>query len=187
MSRIDKADYQELILSIIGITGVIAFTLLAPNCVQLLKYLPGQQSKKKYYTNTVIEKMKNQGLLEIQTNHQNQKIVRLTKKGQARLREYQLKKLTIKKPSKWDRKYRIIIFDIKEWKRSTRDKLRRWLHHLGLVRLQNSVWVSPYDCREIVAMIKANYRIGNEILYLEVTQIENDRWLRKFFNLPQTS
>jgi len=110
-------------------------------------------------------------------------VVRLTDKGKSLLKEYKLQDLKIAQPKKWDGKYRVIIFDIKEWKRPIRDKLRRWFESLGLVRLQNSVWVYPHDCQEIIALLKANYKIGNEVLYMEVTHIENDGWLKKVFAL----
>jgi len=116
-------------------------------------------------------------------NNKGINVVRLTSAGKQKLKSYQLDNLRIVKPSRWDGKYRVIIFDIKEWKRSTRDKLRRWFAQLGLVRLQNSVWVYPYDCQEIITLLKANYHIGNEVLYMEVTHIENDRWLKKVFGL----
>ena len=77
----------------------------------------------------------------------------------------------------------MIIFDIKEWKRKTRDDLRQWLEHLGFVRLQNSVWVHPYPCREIIVLLKSNFKIGKEVLYITADEIENDGWLRREFNL----
>ncbi|MDO8183443.1 MAG: hypothetical protein Q7T49_00455 [bacterium] len=184
MSRAEKIDYQKVILGVIGIAGILVLATIAPNCVQLLRFLPNQRAKKRAYIDTkVIKNLVAKGLIKITDNSNGQKVVRLTEVGKEKLREYKLKDLEIKKPKSWDKKYRVIIFDIKEWKRPTRDKLRRWFEHLGLIKLQNSVWVYPYDCREIIALLKANYHIGNEVLYLEVTHIENDRWLKKVFNL----
>jgi len=76
-----------------------------------------------------------------------------------------------------------VIFDIKEWKRGVRDELRNWLLHLGFVRLQNSVWVYPYDCEDILVLLKSNFKIGKEVLYITADKIENDYWLRKEFSL----
>lgn len=184
MSRAENVNYQKVVLGVIGITGILALAAVAPNCVQLLRFLPNQKTKKRSYIDTVvIKKLISKGLIKIGTSNQGLKVVRLTDKGRTLLKEYKLQDLRIPKPKKWDGKYRVIIFDIKEWKRGTRDKLRHWFAHLGLVRLQNSVWVYPYDCQEIVALLKANYKIGNEVLYMEVTHIENDRWLKKIFDL----
>lgn len=164
-------------------TGIIAFAVVAPNCVQLLDLLPNQKSKKKYQINRAIDGLIKKNLIRLTINSSGHKVVRLTKAGQEKLKEYKLSDLKITKPKRWDGKYRVIIFDIKEWKRSTRNKLRKWLEHLGLVRLQNSVWVCPYDCQEVITLLKANYKIGKEVLYLEVSYLENDGWLRKIFSL----
>ncbi len=181
--RSPNSDYQQIILSVIGLTGIIALAVVAPNCLKLLRFLPKQESKKRNYINQVVGRLEKQGLVKIENNSKRQKVVRLTKSGKIKLKEYELEKLTINKPKRWDGKYRIIIFDIKEWKRSTRNKLRAWFQHLGLIRLQNSVWVYPYDCQEVVALLKANYHIGKEVLYMEVSYLENDSWLKKIFNL----
>ena len=183
MYRKEKIDYQEIILGVIGLTGIVVFALLAPNCVQLLQYLPKHKHKKIHYVNQVTKKLIERRLVKLSTNNRGQKVLRLTEKGRIKLQEYKLSELQIIKPKKWDSKYRVIIFDIKEWKRPIRDRLRKWLEHLGLVRLQNSVWVYPYDCQEIIALLKANYHIGKEVLYMEVNYLENDLWLKKIFEL----
>jgi len=54
---------------------------------------------------------------------------------------------------------------------------------LGFVRLQDSVWVFPYDCEDFVALLKADLKIGVAVLYLIVEQIENDKHLRAHFDL----
>ena len=82
-----------------------------------------------------------------------------------------------------DRKWRVVIFDIKEYRRKTRDKLRITLTSLGFIKLQNSVWVFPYECEDVMVMLKASYKIGNDVLYMTVDKIENDKWLKKKFLL----
>lgn len=44
-----------------------------------------------------------------------------------------------------DGKWIMVIFDIPEKKRFSRDFLRKTLYLLGYKMLQQSVWVSPYD------------------------------------------
>lgn len=109
--------------------------------------------------------------------------VRLTKNGEKKLEQYERGELTVKKPKHWDRKWRLVIFDIRERRRSTRDLLRQQLQGLGLVRLQNSVWVYPYDFSEVTVLFKAEAMIGKDILYLTVEELENDGWLRRHFGL----
>ena len=109
--------------------------------------------------------------------------VRLTKKGEEKLARYDLGELKVERPKRWDGKWRLVIFDIRERRRSTRDLLRQQLQGLGLVRLQNSVWVYPYDFSEITVLFKADAAVGKDILYLTVEELENDGWLRRRFGL----
>ena len=45
----------------------------------------------------------------------------------------------------WDGFWRVIIFDVKEKDRKSRDDLRKKLVKMGLGRLQNSTYITPYD------------------------------------------
>lgn len=46
---------------------------------------------------------------------------------------------------KWDRKWRIVMFDVEEINKKVRDRLRRKLKELGFGMLQKSVFISPHD------------------------------------------
>lgn len=107
----------------------------------------------------------------------------LTEKGERYLTEYEEGRKELPRPEKWDGKYRILIFDIWEKHRHKRDALRDFLVRLGFLRLQDSVWVYPYECEEIATLLKSRFRVGNGLLYIVAESIENDRWLRKAFDL----
>ena len=175
----------KIILKIIAASGFLAMALLAPNAVQVLGAF---QNKKKgkynpsHHIKSTIFRLKNQGLIKFQKKD-GKTFVRLTNKGREKLLRYRLQEVFIKKPEKWDGKWRIVIFDIQEEKRGLRDFLRRELINLGFVRLQDSVWVYPYDCKEVIILLKAYLQRGKDILYITAEDIENDKWLRKEFNL----
>lgn len=159
--------------------------LIAPNTLQALKIfgLDKTTYNRKRYINKVVARLEEKGLMEIRKNPQGLPLARLTEKGKAELARYELGNLQLPKPKRWDGKYRIIIFDIKEWKRRVRDELRDWLENLGFIRLQNSVWVYPHECQEIIALLKSHFHIGKEVLYITAENIENDKWLRREFSL----
>ena len=54
---------------------------------------------------------------------------------------------------------------------------------IGFLRLKDSVWVYPYDCEDLVTLMKADFKIGKDILYIIAETIENDSWLKKEFGL----
>ena len=126
-----------------------------------------------------ITRLKKQNLIYFE-NKRNGTFVRLTEKG----RRYLFTHLDAPpKPKRWDEKWRILIFDIKEARKRTRNQLRRSLVNIGFVSLQKSVWVYPYDCEDLIVLIKADFKIGKDVLYIIADKIENDRQLKTYFNL----
>ena len=173
----------KIVLKTMAAAGFVSMVILAPNVIQALSMLKSNEKyKPKYYCNSIISRLKSQGLIEF-LNKNGKNFIRLTEKGKQRLAKYQLQEAVIKKPKRWDRKWRIVIFDIREEKKAIRDLLRRELINLGFVKLQNSVWVYPYDCEGIVIMLKAYFQRGRDILYIIAERIENDSWLKKIFKL----
>jgi CRISPR-associated endonuclease Cas2 len=175
---------SQIILSVVKIAGVLAVAAVAPNAVQLLRHLPNSKSRTCYcpaYINETIKRMTTRGLIKLE-HEKGQTYVKLTDKGQLELSRFQAKERMLSK-KKWDGKWRVLIFDIKEYRRSTRDVLRKELIGFGFIRLQNSVWVNPYECSEITVLLKADLQIGKDLLYMTVEKLENDKWLRKSFAL----
>lgn len=80
---------------------------------------------------------------------------------------------------KWDGKYRVVIFDIPEKIRKTRDWLRSELYLLEYRKLQKSVFISKKPLtRDIIEAIK-NLKINNYVNYLLVDKVFDDRLVRK--------
>lgn len=172
------------VLIIIGVLGFVFVSAVMGNTVQLLKYTPiMKRSKlKKFEINQSIKRLLNRGLLEIRED-QYSKYLKLTDKGRHMLLKYQLEGLVHDRPQKWDNKYRVVIFDVSEHRKKTRDHLRRILQSFGFVCLQGSVWVYPYQCQEIIDLLKQYLNLSNEVVYMVVESIENDKWLKGAFKL----
>jgi len=66
----------------------------------------------------------------------------LTKEGQQRLKRFFLEYYP---PPKWDGNWYLVNFDIPEKLKRKRDILREYLRILGFGKLQNSIWISPYN------------------------------------------
>lgn len=124
-------------------------------------------------------KLTKKGLLKF-----NGKYYELTDEGEKKLRQLEIHGFHLRKPHKWDKKWRVVIFDIPEKKRKMRDQIRKIFVSAGMYRLQDSVWVFPYDCEDVIGLLKTDFGIGKYVLYLIVDEIENDKHLRLFFNLP---
>lgn len=172
-------------MGVVATAGILSIALVAPNAMQILKIFDKNKkyySQKKYYFNKVIQRLEAKKLINIQKNNKGQKLVKITNKGKLFLDKNSRKKLD--KPGKWDGKYRIIIFDIKETRKLTRDKIRNQLKVWGFRKLQASVWVYPYPCGQLVTLLKSDLAIGKDLLYLVVDSMEGDYKIRRSFNLP---
>ena len=170
---------QKVILNTISTVGILSLGLLAPNVVGAMKkigIIPNKRQKE--YIGSSASKMVKKGLLKY-----NGKFYELTSLGKEYLRRWEFSNFVLDKPKKWDRKWRVIIFDIPDKKRRIRDQIRELFKSAGFYLLQESVWVYPYDCEDIIALLKTDFGVGKNLLYLIVEELENDRYLREEFGL----
>lgn len=181
--RLKKKQLQYAILGTVAFAGLLSVALVAPNVLGALAklgILPGSKRKKEII-NRARDRMISQGLLAKNTEG----YLSLTKKGKERLSRIQSFTFVQQKPKRWDEKWRILIFDIPQKRRSTRDKIRHTLTEIGFMRLQDSVWVYPYNCEDTVALLKEDFKVGKDLLYLVVDEMEGDTALRISFGLPK--
>jgi len=177
--RSRKENLQKVILNAVATAGILSVSLVAPNVIgamNKLGILP--KSRQKEYVSSSAVKLVKRGLLKFKDDH-----YQLTTKGERILRRWRLANYILNKPKKWDSKWRMVIFDIPEKKRRVRKQISSLFNQAGLYRLQDSVWVYPYDCEDIIGLLKTDFGIGKDLLYVIANEIENDRHLRIQFNL----
>ena len=174
---------QQAVLAAIGIAGILAITMIAPNIFQAFPRVMGNKYKFGYRARTATGRLAQKGLVRF-VEKGGKKYVEITDAGRRVLAlEEQKMALQTRAKRRWDKRYRMVIFDIPEKRNSVRVQLRRTMRECGFMRLQDSVWVYPYDCEEIISLLKAELGIGKDVLYVIVEQIENDAWVKKHFNL----
>ena len=173
---------QSVVLKTVAAVGVIGVALVLPNALQMLKTF-GLDNKLRAScrrsVNNSRRRLVESGLLK----YSHEGFLELTPLGKKTLLKIQLADYKVKKPKKWDRKWRILIFDIKETQGGLRDKVRNTLISIGFIRLQNSVWVYPYDCEDLITLLKADFEIGKDLLYVIADKIENEKVLLNDFGL----
>ncbi|MBU4351083.1 hypothetical protein KKF47_00215 [Patescibacteria group bacterium] len=128
-------------------------------------------------------RLKNQGLIEI-FNDGSQIHINLTDEGKRKAGYFQINDLKIKKPKNWDKKWRIVIFDIAELKKLHRESFRGKIKELGFRQLQKSVWVYPFDCRAEIELLREFFGLSKKDLRIIVAQnIEGDEELKENFKV----
>ncbi|MEX2028991.1 MAG: CRISPR-associated endonuclease Cas2 [Candidatus Paceibacterota bacterium] len=174
-----RRDLQKMILETVATAGILSVALIAPNVIVAMNKLgliPKRRQKE--YISSSASKLSKRGLIF----YDGQRYC-LTPKGKNILRRWQFADFKLHRPKKWDKKWRVLIFDIPETRRKVRNQLRYLFHQAGLRRLQDSVWVYPYDCEDILTLLKTDMRVGKQVLYLIVDELENDKYLRQEFGL----
>ena len=186
--RTRRGLIERAIIGTLAVGGMLTIAMMAPKVLSLLKQehldyvLPTNPNQRLQET---MSRMKRKGWIRFEQIG-SKRYPRLTVLGRKQVNRLLLGTLSIRKPLRWDRRWRMVIFDIEEHRKSDRTKIRRILQRLGFLRLQNSVWIHPHDCEELIALIKTDMRIGRDVLYVIADAIEFDRPLRQHFGLPMT-
>ncbi len=175
---------RQTVLGVIGTAGILAVAMIAPNVFQVLPHIMGKQRYKlAFQTKTAIGRLAVKGHIRF-ASRDGKKYVEITEAGKRALALEEAKAVRFAGMNRrWDKRYRMVIFDIPELRRGVRERLRRLMRECGFLGIQKSVWLSPYDCEELIALIKAELRIGKDALYVIVDSIENDSWIKKHFKL----
>jgi len=111
--------------------------------------------------------------------------IEITHKGKLLVREYNIDNLKLNKPKIWDKKWRIIIYDIPHHHKKARDAFRFKIKQLGLYPIQKSVWVSPYDCLPEIEFLCTIFDIdmNNYVYQIMTNKIPKEREAKKWFDL----
>ena len=107
----------------------------------------------------------------------------LSDKGKEKALTYNLDEMKIKKPKRWDGKWRIVLFDIPEKTRNLRDAFRHHLKRLEFFEFQKSVFVHPYDCKDEIDYLIEIYDARKFIRFIVADSIDNELHLKSHFGL----
>jgi len=184
-NQIAKNIFRGMLL-----VGSIAVAATSPYFVsrvlpKIVKYagykIKNIKYKKRFYN--TFYRLKKEDLIQFE-NKNGQIYISLTKEGRKKAGKYQIDDLEIKKPSKWDEKWRILIFDIKDKQKLKREALRGKIKQLGLFQLQKSVWVYPYDFEKEIELLRSFFGFSSsEMQFIVASKIENDRELKNHFEI----
>ncbi len=165
--------------------GVISVGLFAPNALRALDkplkfYFKKMDARtREREIKKALTYMRRQGLVSGSYEHGLQ----ITEKGWARAEKTSLDELQIPFPKKWDKKWRLVFFDIPEKKKTSRDALTRKIKELGLRQLQKSVWIYPYPCKSEIEQVCAQYEVDSYVTYIETSFIDKQKKLEELFDI----
>lgn len=113
----------------------------------------------------------------------NETFIELTEFGRREILHFDFQKLEIKKPLKWDGKWWMVIFDIPNIKKSSRDNLRKKLKELDFYFIQESVCIHPYMCQKEIEFLREYFHIKQFVDLVKIDYFEKEYLVRRYFNL----
>ena len=179
-----RSEIVKDILCWLAISGAVCIAATSPYFgLNLLKvFKKGRKYKKKKIYNAFY-RLRKEGCIDfIKKNHQI--YINLTEKGKRKAGRFQIDALKITKPKKWDKKWRLVIFDITHLQRLKRDVFRGKLKEMEFYPLQKSVWIIPYQCEDEINLLKDFLGLSDkEVRLIVAEKIGNDTFLKKIFKL----
>lgn len=142
-----------------ALEGYIQFEDFAYNPHKYLYGYPKNLNKSSLLR--IIRRLRQNGLIELSNNENIE--IKLTDKGRDRAVWERIKQ----EESKWDGKWRLVIFDIPEKRRQARDILRSKLKEWGFVPWQKSVWACKKDCTQPLRNFITQIGIEDWVMVLE--------------------
>jgi DNA-binding transcriptional regulator PaaX len=197
IGKIEEFRYSDSILAtttkfvLLGIAGagVMLGGAVIPGVLKLISEFERLNSFEQKHSEEKIKNafyaLKRRKFIKI-IKFKNGKIrVRITAKGKKRLREFQASAIYIHKPAVWDKKWRVLIFDIPTKLNSARAALRHKIKSLGFYQFQGSVWFYPYSCEDEVLTVAELFGVSEYVEIIVAESILHEKELKKFFKLTK--
>ena len=182
-----KGDIERKILDHLLISGAVILALQHPaNMSRFLRRLPRDLRRyKETQLRRALHRLKKQSRIEYIKESDNNMTIKITKGGRDFLRKMDFDNLTLERTENWDKKWRLVIFDIPEKKKPAREVLREKLKDLGMKKLQHSIWITPFPCEKEINLIKTVFNLSD--YWVDVIITENigakEYQMRKHFDL----
>ncbi|MBI2446507.1 MAG: hypothetical protein HYV51_01660 [Parcubacteria group bacterium] len=188
MKNVIKSESLTADVLLIAAAGpIILASLFLPNAPLMLKSLIkwhknwGKIKRQRIYE--AIRRLNKKRLIELEQKG-NDLYLKITENGKKIIKNFDYDNIELPNHKKWDKKWRMIIFDIPEKKNKERRALSAKLKDLGFYPLQESVFIYPYDCQDEIDFICSFLSIDNYVNYCTLEALDKKEGdLRKFFDL----
>lgn len=174
------------ILFMAAIGPILLSSFFLPNAAQMLKPLiKWRKNWEKIDFRRIqdaVNRLNRKRLIEL-VERNNKLYIKITDNGKKLIKNFDYDNLELSRSKTWDRKWRLVIFDIPEKKRKERLALSKKLKDIGFYPIQKSVFIYPYDCRNEIDFICEFLFISRYVNYCVVESLDKREGdLYKFFN-----
>jgi DNA-binding transcriptional regulator PaaX len=163
------------LLMTLGVGVVMGAGLVFPGAGLLYREFKKKQwedAKRRGLLKSTIKRLEKQKLVSWKERDGELQLT-LEEKGIKKVLKYKIDQLAIKETSKWDGLFRIVTFDIPENNRIAREMFRKKLIELGFQRLQKSVFVIRFACKDEIDFLRHSLEIAPYVLYIVAKDISS--------------
>lgn len=188
-----KKDYKKnkrgeiafTVLKTIGAIGLVAGVMVFPGLALIIQQFEKTTKLSSRQVRHSLYGMRKRNIVHLKKTPKGLSII-LTPKGKRELLKLSLRDLTVEKINPWDGLWRIVMFDIPESLRSSRDLIRIHLKRLGFIQVHKSVFINPFPCLEAIKLLRNYYELPAGSLYIfESRVLEGETELIKIFHLKK--
>lgn len=180
------ATAAKMLLALLAAGPLLVMGAAAPGILDAAQsFQKSKRYSKKQFENAY-RNLKHRKLIEIIQEKDGAFKVKLTNKGQKRIKELSLDMLSIEKPKKWDGKWRILIFDIPSKPKiynQAREALRKKIKELKFYQIQKSAWVYPYECEDELLFIAELFHVQKHIEIITADKLLHEDKIKRVFKL----
>ncbi|MEK7593220.1 MAG: hypothetical protein AAB464_00680 [Patescibacteria group bacterium] len=170
------------LLTLLLVGGVMTVAAIAPNIFSAIgRSIKSRRCFDKKQFNKEKRYFKRHGLIEIKKIDNNTFEIYLTEKGERLAMEDAFKNFKIQKPQR-DGYWRMVMFDIPDKHKWTRDIFRQKLRIMGFYQLQESVFILPYPCEKEVSLLVEILNIVDFIYLIKTKDFSDNKELKEMFD-----
>jgi len=171
----DKVTTKD-VLKVIAVSGVVIGSFVIPALpIAAASAFKIWKNFNRRDVGRILKRLEKQQMISVKEN--NGKIyIEIAEKGKRRLLEYDFENIELKS-KKRDGKWRLIIFDIPEYKKSAREVFRRKLKQLDIIQLQKSVFASAFSCKNEIDFLCNFLEISDYVTLVSLNKIERGEQL----------
>ena len=174
-------------LAIMATGGIITLGAMAPGLLMEINKISRRKRRKETEKYREIwrnfNSLKKKGNLEFVKEEDDCLFYKFSEKGENKVRKFIIDELRISPPKEWDKKWRLIIFDIPEKKRGGRVAFRKKLNDMGFYQCQKSAWIHPFPCLEEIEFVKDVFNLKPFVKIFLVDEMTDGKTLYHFKKL----
>jgi DNA-binding transcriptional regulator PaaX len=91
--------------------------------------------------------------------------------------------MKLKRPAKWNGKWRLVMFDIPHGYKRARDAFRQKLKRLEFYPIQKSVFITPYPCEDEIDFLASVFDIRKHVILMNIADFEGEEKLKRHFRI----